>query len=150
MEAKVALIKEINHYWEKCFTVHYAHFCFSNVSVTMYMNLCHGIISVMQGYSAFYFCVVWISVSLSLAKKEVDPVCHTRQVAFATAGAFWEIRGNAHLVGMFCTHFSSLLSQPIHHVYRSESKFGLITQPRQSYNFYFREFSDFVEGIAFL
>lgn len=73
-------------------------------------------------------------LAFHLQKKEVGFICHTRQVAFATAGSFWEIRGIAHLVGMFCTHFSSSLSHTICHVCRSESKFGFITQPRQSDN----------------
>lgn len=96
-----------------------------------------------------FLCSLNLCQPFTCKKKKVAPICHTRQVAFATAGGFWEIRGDPQLVRMFFTHFSSLLSQPIHHVYRSESKFGLITQPRQSYNFYFREFSYFVGRYCF-
>lgn len=69
------------------------------------------------------------SISLSLEKKELGPICHIRQVSFATiadiADIFWEIRRITHLVDKFCTHFSLLLSRTICHVYRTESKFGL-------------------------
>lgn len=82
------------------------------------------------------FILVWFESQCQpfICEKEVCPICHMRQVSFATAGSFWEIRGITHLVGMFSTHFSSSLSCPICHVCWSESKFGFITQPRQSYS----------------
>lgn len=109
--------------------------------VAMSMHVCHQVLSVIKGYCAFYFCAVWISVSaFHLQKREAGPICHTREVAFAAAGNLWEIRGIAHLVGVFCTHFSSLLSHLICHMYRSESTCGFIPNPDSHTDFSWRSF----------
>lgn len=124
MEAKFAPMKERNNYRGCYFTAHDADFSFSRISVTINVYLCHGIITVMQRYFTLSLYVVWIYQPFTW-KKELGPICHSRQVAFAIASIFWEIRRNTHLVGKFCTHFSLLLSRTVCHVYRTESKFGL-------------------------
>lgn len=58
------------------------------------------------------FIFAWFESHPLICKKEAGPICHSRPVAFAIAGGFWEMRGIAHLVSIPCAHFSSSLPRP--------------------------------------